>query len=166
MQRVTNQMMNNTKIHNLNRHQAEWDKTQDCWEPVRTSASRATTRSPRSTSQMIYKQAHRGGPVHLEPRLGEVAPGRGGHRAPVGNAHLPAPEGAHRAGRQRIYSNFERKEAVATEINEMLEELVASQYRSATGRPIFGGFQTGTEDVPTPSFRSTRRSRRGTRATP
>ncbi len=29
MQRVTNQMINNTMIHNLNRHQAEMDKTQD-----------------------------------------------------------------------------------------------------------------------------------------
>ncbi|HNU93154.1 MAG TPA: flagellar biosynthesis protein FlgL, partial [Spirochaetota bacterium] len=54
MQRVTNQMINNTMIHNLNRHQAEMDKTQDML------GTGKNVRFPRdnpisATSQMIYR---------------------------------------------------------------------------------------------------------------
>jgi flagellar hook-associated protein 3 FlgL len=54
-------------------------------------------------------------------------------------------------GANGIYSNFERKEAAATEINELLEQIVAlANTRGATGRPIFGGHETGTEETPNP----------------
>ena len=54
MQRVTNQMINNTMIHNLNRHQAEMDKTQNML------GTGKNVRFPRdnpiaTTSQMIYQ---------------------------------------------------------------------------------------------------------------
>jgi flagellar hook-associated protein 3 FlgL len=49
-------------------------------------------------------------------------------------------------GANGIYSNFERKEAAAAEMNKLLEELVAiANQKGATGRSIFGGFNTGTE---------------------
>jgi flagellar hook-associated protein 3 FlgL len=54
-------------------------------------------------------------------------------------------------GANGIYTSFERKEAAATEINQMLEEMLAiANTRGATGRAIFGGHQTGSQDVPDP----------------
>jgi len=54
-------------------------------------------------------------------------------------------------GANGIYSNFERKEAAAAEINQLLEEVVSlANTRGATGKSIFGGFKTGTEDQPNP----------------
>ena len=54
-------------------------------------------------------------------------------------------------GAHGIYSSFERKEAVATEINELLEEMVnISNAKSPTGKSLFGGFKTGTQEQPNP----------------
>lgn len=54
-------------------------------------------------------------------------------------------------GAHGIYSNFERKEAAATEINELLEELVSiANTKDATGRSLFGGYDTGTTENPNP----------------
>lgn len=54
-------------------------------------------------------------------------------------------------GANGIYTSFELKEAVATEINQLLEELVSiANTRNAVGRPIFGGHETGTEELPDP----------------
>ena len=54
-------------------------------------------------------------------------------------------------GANGIYTSFELKEAAATEINQLLDELVSiANTKGATGRSIFGGYQTGTEDQPNP----------------
>lgn len=54
-------------------------------------------------------------------------------------------------GAHGIYSSFERKEAAATEINELLEELVSlANTKDATGRSLFGGFETGSQENPNP----------------
>ncbi len=151
MQRVTNQMINNTMIHNLNRHQAEMDKTQDML------GTGKNVRFPRdnpiaTTSQMIYQSRLTEVDQYIsnlgeaKSRLDEVDTALQSAMRIFQRLRVLTVQGAN-----GIYSNFERKEAVATEINEMLEELVAiANTRSATGRPIFGGFQTGTEDIPTP----------------
>src|SRR5208337_2034823 len=54
-------------------------------------------------------------------------------------------------GANGIYSNFERKEAAAAEINQLLEEIVSiANTKGASGKSIFGGYKTGTEDLPNP----------------
>lgn len=54
-------------------------------------------------------------------------------------------------GANGIYSGFERKEAAATEINQLLEELVTvANTKDATGKSIFGGFKTGSQESPNP----------------
>lgn len=151
MQRVTNQMLNNTMMYNLNRHQSEMDKIQDAL------ATGKNVRFPRdnpiaSTNQMIYQSTltevnqYISNIGEAQSRLDNVDSTLQSVTRIFQRLRVLTVQGAH-----GIYSNFERKEAVATEINELLEELVAiANTKSATGRPIFGGYQTGTEDVPNP----------------
>ncbi len=50
-----------------------------------------------------------------------------------------------------IYTTFERKEATATEINKLLLQLVnIANSKDGTGRSLFGGFKTGTQENPNP----------------
>lgn len=151
MQRVTNQMINNTMIFNLNKHQQEMDKMQDML------ATGKNVQFPRdnpvaATNQMLYKTAL----VEIEQyiknidesksKLSEVDTALQSVIRIFQRLRVLAVQGAH-----GIYTSFERKEAAATEINQMLEELVTiANSRGATGKPIFGGFQTGTENIPDP----------------
>lgn len=151
MQRVTNQMLNNTMMYNLNRHQVEMDKTQDAL------ATGKNVRLPRdnpisSTNQMIYRtrlteiDQYIQNTVEAKARLSEVDSALQSTMNIFQRLRVLTVQGAN-----GIYSNFERKEAAATEINELLEQVVAlANTRGATGRPIFGGHETGTEESPNP----------------
>lgn len=151
MQRVTNQMINNTMIYNLNKHQQEMDKMQDML------ATGKNVQFPRdnpvaAANQMLYKTAL----VEIEQyiknidesksKLSEVDSALQSVIRIFQRLRVLAVQGAH-----GIYTSFERKEAAATEINQMLEELVnIANIKGATGKPIFGGYQTGTENIPDP----------------
>jgi flagellar hook-associated protein 3 FlgL len=151
MNRVTNQMLNNTMTYNLKRHQSEMDRIQ---EQLSTGKS---VRVPRdnpiaATNQMIYRSRL----SEVEQYIKNLEEGKSRLHQVDSNIQSVlrifqrirelAVQGAH-----GIYSSFERKEAAATEINQLLEELVTiANAKGATGRPIFGGHQTGTENIPNP----------------
>ncbi|MDY6935674.1 MAG: flagellar hook-associated protein 3 [Spirochaetota bacterium] len=151
MYRVTNQMINNTVKFNLNKHQFIMDEVQ---EKLSTGKN---VRIPRdnpiaTTNQMLYqtriteisqfidninesKSALDGADIALQSAM------RIFHRVRVLSVQ----------GANGIYTSFELKEAAATEINELLEEIVTiANSKSPTGRSIFGGYQTGTEETPHP----------------
>ncbi len=151
MQRVTNQMINNTLSYNLGKHQFEMDKIQD------KLATGKNVRIPRdnpisTTNQMLYQtriteiEQYLSNISESKSRLDEVDSTFQSVTRIFHRIRVLTVQGAH-----GIYTSFERKEAAATEINEMLEELVAiANTKSATGRPIFGGHETGTENTPNP----------------
>jgi flagellar hook-associated protein 3 FlgL len=151
MQRVTNQMLNNTMTFNLKRHQFEMDRIQD------SLATGKRVRLPRdnpiaSTNQMLYRtrvteiKQYISNIDETRSRLDEIDVALQSATRIFQRLRVLAVQGAH-----GIYSSFERKEAAATEINELLEEIVTiANSRSATGKLIFGGHQTGTEDSPNP----------------
>ncbi len=151
MQRVTNQMINNTLSYNLGKNQFEMDKLQD------KLATGKNVRIPRdnpisTTNQMLYRtrateiEQYISNISESKSKLDEADTALQSVMRIFHRVRVLTVQGAH-----GIYSSFERKEAAATEINEMLEELVAiANSKSATGRPIFGGHETGTENVPNP----------------
>ncbi len=151
MNRVTNQMLNNTMTYNLKRHQSEMDRIQ---EQLSTGKS---VRVPRdnpiaATNQMIYRSRLSEVEQYIKnleegkSRLDHVDSNIQSVMRIFQRIRVLAVQGAH-----GIYSSFERKEAAATEINQLLEELVAiANTKGSTGRPIFGGHQTGTENIPNP----------------
>lgn len=151
MQRVTNQMINNTMIYNLNRHQADMDKIQD------SLATGKSVRMPRdnpisATNQMLYRTTL----TEVEQYIQNIAESKS--RLEEADSSLQSVTRIFQRlrvltvqGANGIYSSFERKEAAATEINELLEELVAiANSKGATGKSIFGGFETGTIETPNP----------------
>ncbi len=151
MQRVTNQMLNNTMIYNLNRHQSDMDKVQDML------ATGKNVRTPRdnpiaSTNQMLYQTKLTETDQYIQniseakSKLEETDAALQSAMRIFQRLRVLTVQGAN-----GIYSNFELKEAAATEINELLEQLVSiANTRGANGRPIFGGYQTGTEEIPNP----------------
>jgi flagellar hook-associated protein 3 FlgL len=151
MNRVTNQMLNNTMTYNLQRHSAEMDASQN-----RLSTGK-NVNLPRdnpiaATNQMMYNSRLTEVEQYIknigeaQGRLSEVDTAVQSTLRIFQRLRVLTVQGAH-----GIYSNFERKEAAATEINEHLEELVnIANTKSSTGRPIFGGFETGTENLPNP----------------
>lgn len=151
MQRVTNQMITNTLNYNLNKHQSIMDETQD------KLATGKNVRIPRdnpisTTNQMIYQSRINEIDQYLsntdesKSRLSEVDTSLQSALRIFHRIRVLAVQGAN-----GIYTSFELKEAMATEINQMLEEMVSiANTKSATGRPIFGGHQTGGQDIPDP----------------
>ncbi|MBN2039989.1 MAG: flagellar hook-associated protein 3 [Spirochaetes bacterium] len=151
MQRVTNQMLNNTLNYNLNKHQVAMDKSQD------RLGTGKNVRVPRdnpisTTNQMIYRsriteiEQYLSNIDESKSRLSEVDITLQSALRIFHRIRVLAVQGAH-----GIYTSFERKEAVATEINQMLEEMVSiANTRGATGRSIFGGHQTGSQEIPDP----------------
>jgi flagellar hook-associated protein 3 FlgL len=151
MERVTNQMINNTMTYNLSRHAREMDKLQN------SLATGKQIDTPRenpiaATNQMLYQS-----------RLSEVD--QYGKNIDEAKSFLDTSDGALQSithifqrirvlavqGAHGIYTGFERKEAAATEINQLLEELVATaNMKDAAGRSLFGGFKTGTQESPNP----------------
>ncbi len=151
MNRITNQMMNNTMNFNLNRHQVDMDRLQS------SLATGRNVRFPRdnpiaATNQMMYRtrltemEQYLSNITESKSKLDEVDTAVQSTLRIFQRLRELAVQGAN-----GIYSSFELKEAAATEINQLLEELVnIGNSRNATGRPIFGGFQTGTEEIPNP----------------
>jgi len=151
MNRITNQMLNNTMNYNLQRHQAEMDRIQN------SLSTGKTVNMPRdnpisTTNQMLYRTRLTEIDQFLKnidetkSRLDEVDTSIQSTLKIFQRLRVLTVQGAN-----GIYSSFERKEAAATEINELLEQLVAvANTKGATGRAIFGGFKTGTEDQPNP----------------
>ena len=151
MQRVTNQMLNNTMMNNLMRHQFEMDRAQESLSTGRR-ISLPRDNPIAAANQMLYRtrltevDQYASNIEEARSRLDEIDSSLQSALRIFQRLRVLAVQGAH-----GIYSAFERKEAAAAEINELLEELVSiANTRSATGRPIFGGHQTGTEDVPDP----------------
>lgn len=151
MNRITNKMINNTMSFNLQRHQSEMDRIQN------SLATGKKVRLPRdnpisTTNQMLYRsrmtelEQYISNIQESKSRLEEVDSAIQSSLRIFQRLRVLAVQGSH-----GIYTSFERKEAAATEINELLEELVnIANMKGATGRSIFGGFQTGTGEVPNP----------------
>ncbi|MCU0847141.1 MAG: flagellar hook-associated protein 3 [Spirochaetes bacterium] len=144
-------MINNTMSHNLQRHQAEMDRIQE------SLATGKNVRMPRdnptaTTNQMLYLSRMSEVDQYLsninesKSKLDEVDTALQSTMRIFQRLRVLTVQGAN-----GIYTSFELKEAAATEINELLEEIVnIANTKGATGRSIFGGYQTGTEDQPNP----------------
>lgn len=151
MNRITNSMINNTMTYNLMRHQTDMDNIQN------QLATGQSVRLPRdnpiaSTNQMLYRTRlseitqYISNINETQSRLNEVDTALQSTLRIFHRIRELAVQGAN-----GIYSNFERKEAAAAEINQLLEEIVSiANTKGATGKSIFGGFKTGTEDQPNP----------------
>ncbi|MBN2157815.1 MAG: flagellar hook-associated protein 3 [Spirochaetes bacterium] len=151
MNRITNQMINNTMSYNLQRHQAEMDRIQN------SLATGKNVNIPRdnpiaSTNQMLYRSRLTEIDQFLSnlsesrSKLDEVDTSLQSTLRIFQRIRVLTVQGAN-----GIYSSFELKEAAATEVNQLLDELVAiANTKGATGRSVFGGHQTGTEDQPNP----------------
>ncbi len=151
MNRISNQMLNNTMTYNLQRQQSEMDTIQN------QLSTGQKVRMPRdnpiaATNQMLYHS-----------RLSEI--NQYIKNIDESTSRLNGADTALQSslrifqrirvltvqGANGIYSSFERKEAPATEINQLLEELVnIANTKSATGKAIFGGYRTGSEEQPNP----------------
>ncbi len=151
MERITNQMLNNTMTYNLQRHQTEMDKIQN------SLATGKSVRLPRdnpisTTNQMLYHTRL----TEIDQYIKNIEDGRS--RLEMTDSALQSTNRIFQRlrvlavqGANGIYTSFELKEAAATEINELLEELVnIANTKSGTGRPIFGGHFSGTGDSPNP----------------
>ncbi len=151
MNRITNQMINNTMNYNLQRHQSEMDRIQN------SLATGKSVNMPRdnpiaSTNQMLYRtrltelDQFISNLNESKSRLDEVDTALQSTLRIFQRIRVLTVQGAN-----GIYSSFELKEAAATEVNQLLDEIVAiANTKGATGRSIFGGHQTGTEDQPNP----------------
>ncbi|HNX24719.1 MAG TPA: flagellar hook-associated protein 3 [Spirochaetota bacterium] len=151
MNRITNSMINNTMTFNLQRHQTDMDTIQN------QLATGKTVQTPRdnpiaASNQMLYRtrlteiDQYISNINETQSRLNEVDTALQSTTRIFQRIRELAVQGAN-----GIYSNFERKEAAAAEINQLLEEVVSlANTRGATGKSIFGGFKTGTEDQPNP----------------
>jgi len=151
MNRITNRMINNTMTYNLQRHQIEMDKIQN------SLATGKKVRVPRdnpisTTNQMMYRTRLTEIDQYIKnineskSRLSEVDTAVQSTLKIFQRLRVLAVQGAN-----GIYSSFELKEAMASEMNELLEELVnIANSKSSVGRAIFGGHFTGTENMPNP----------------
>jgi flagellar hook-associated protein 3 FlgL len=151
MQRISNQMLNNTMTYNLQRHQKEMDNIQNAM------ATGKNVRVPRdnpiaATNQMMYQtrltemKQYIANIGESQSVLDQTDSSLQSALSIMQRLRTLTVQGAH-----GIYSSFERKESVATEINQLLEELVSiANTKDAAGRSIFGGFKTGTQETPNP----------------
>jgi len=151
MYRITNSMINNTMIFNLQRHQTDMDTMQN------QLATGKTVQTPRdnpiaATNQMMYRtrlteiDQYISNINETQSRLNEVDTALQSTTRIFQRIRELSVQGAN-----GIYSNFERKEAAAAEINQLLEEVVSiANTKGATGKAIFGGYKTGSEDQPNP----------------
>jgi len=151
MNRITNSMINNTMTFNLQRHQTDMDTIQN---QLATGKSVQTPRDNpiAASNQMMYRtrlteiDQYISNINETQSRLNEVDTALQSTLRIFQRIRELSVQGAN-----GIYSNFERKEAAASEINQLLEEVVSlANTRGATGKSIFGGFKTGTEEQPNP----------------
>ena len=151
MNRITNQMINQNMTFNLKRHQYEMDKLNN------SLATGKNVRVPRdnpinATNQMLYRT-----------NLTEV--NQFIKNIDESKSYLDQADSTLQSvtrifqrlrvlavqGANGIYTNFELKEAMATEINQLLEELVSvANAKDGAGRSLFGGYMTGDDKNPNP----------------
>lgn len=151
MNRITNHMINNNMTYNLQRHQTEMDRIEN------SLATGKNVRTPRdnpiaATNQMMYQSRvteldqYISNLDEAKSRLDQLDTSIQSASRIFQRLRVLTVQGAN-----GIYSSFELKEAAATEINQLLGELVnIANTKSATGRPIFGGHHTGSEEQPNP----------------
>ena len=151
MNRITNQMINTTMNYNLQRHQTEMDKLQNSLATGKNVT--IPSDNPIATAnQMLYRTRLTEIDQYLsninesKSRLDEVDTALQSTLRIFQRLRVLTVQGAN-----GIYTSFELKEATATEINQLLGELVnIANMKGATGRSVFGGYQTGTEEQPNP----------------
>lgn len=144
-------MINNNMTFNLKRHQFELDKLNN------QLATGKTVRVPRdnpisSTNQMLYR-------TNLT-EVNQYIKNIDESKSYLDQADSTLQSVARIFQRLRVltvqgangtYTNFELKEAMATEINQLLEELVSvANAKDGAGRSLFGGFMTGDDKNPNP----------------
>ncbi len=151
MNRITNQMINNTMNFNLQRHQAELDRIQNSLATGK-NVNIPSDNPIATTNQMLYRTRLTEVDQYLsnigesKSRLDEIDTALQSTMRIFQRLRVLTVQGAN-----GIYTSFELKEAAATEINQLLGELVnIANMKGATGRSVFGGYQTGTEDQPNP----------------
>jgi flagellar hook-associated protein 3 FlgL len=151
MNRITNQMINNTMNYNLQRHQTEMDRLQNSLSTGK-NVNIPSDNPIASTNQMLYQSRL----TEIDQFLSNLTEGKS-KLEEVDTALQSTLRIFQRIrvltvqGANGIYTSFELKEAIAAEINQHLDELVAiANTKGATGRSVFGGHQTGTEDQPNP----------------
>ncbi len=151
MNRISNQMINNTMTYNLQRHQREMDKMQNqlaTGKKIRTPSDNPSG----AANQMLYRTRLSEIDQYLSnlsestSRLNEADTALQSSVKIFQRIRVLAVQGAN-----GIYSSFELKEAAAAEVDQLLEQLVAiANTKGATGRAIFGGYMTGTQEQPNP----------------
>ncbi|MBN1499830.1 MAG: flagellar hook-associated protein 3 [Spirochaetes bacterium] len=151
MNRVTNQMINNTMKYNLSRQQVKADELQN------QLATGKKIRIPRdnpinATNQMLYMSKVNETDQFIsninesKSLLNYTDSTLQDMTKIIQRMRVLAVQGSN-----GIYSSFELKEAAATEINQLLEELVSmANTTDGAGRSIFGGFETGSQNNPNP----------------
>ncbi|OHD69250.1 MAG: flagellar hook-associated protein 3 [Spirochaetes bacterium RBG_16_49_21] len=151
MNRITNQMINNTLSFNLQRHQTDMDRIENSLATGK-NVNIPSDNPIATTNQMLYRtrltevDQYLANSAESKSRLDEVDTTLQSALRIFQRLRVLTVQGAH-----GIYTSFELKEAVATEINQFLEELVSiANTKGATGRSVFGGYKTGTEDQPNP----------------
>ena len=164
MQRITSKMISNSMTFNLNRQKVEMDRLNN------SLATGKAVNTPRdnpisATNQMQYMTRL----TEIDQYLKNTTESRS-RLQEVDTAVQSTLRIFHRLrtltiqGANGIYSSFERKEAAAAEINQLLEEIVAiANTKGATGRPIFGGHKTDTNENPfVPIYTTKKEGKMGT----
>jgi flagellar hook-associated protein 3 FlgL len=151
MNRITNQMINNNLNFNLQRHQREMDKMENSLATGK-NVNIPSDNPIAATNQMLYRTRLTETDQYLsnidegKSKLSEVDTSLQSALRIFQRLRVLTVQGAN-----GIYTSFELKEAIATEINQLLEQLVGiANTKGATGRSVFGGYKTGTEDQPNP----------------
>ncbi len=151
MNRITNQMINTTMNYNLQRHQVEMDRIQNSLATGK-NINTPSDNPIAAANQMLYRtrlteiNQYLSNIGESKSRLDEVDTALQSTLRIFQRLRVLTVQGAN-----GIYTSFELKEATATEINQLLEELVnIANMKGATGRSVFGGYQTGTEEQPNP----------------
>lgn len=146
MTRVSNSLLNNQLIHNLQRQMNAMKEVQ---QKLSTGKKvRLPEDDPIATTNQMMFQSRLS---HLAKFRDNIA--EGGERLKEVDTALQAVTRVFQRFRvllvqasHGIYTGFERKEAAATEINQLLEELVSiANKRDATGRHLFSGHKTDTK---------------------
>lgn len=161
MTRVTNSLLTNQLVQNLQRQNRELNTVQ------KQLATGKRIQLPeddpiRATNQMMFdsrlKQMiqFRTNINEGQERLKEVDSSLQGITRIFQRFRVLAVQGSN-----GIYTSFERKEAAATEINQLLGELVAiANKRDATGRYLFSGHKTDTKPF-VPIYQTLTQGRQG-----
>jgi flagellar hook-associated protein 3 FlgL len=151
MNRITNQMINNNLNFNLQRHQKEMDRMENSLATGK-NVNIPSDNPIAATNQMLYRTRLTETDQYIsnidesKSKLSEVDTSLQSALRIFQRLRVLTVQGAN-----GIYNKFDQKEAIATEVNQLLEGLVGiANTKGAAGRSVFGGYKTGTEDQPNP----------------